>query len=333
MRPLDPLPSIKLKLGVAIVVAVGVGSTAGAVGVRWGLPALLGPVIATALALLLVQLLARGMTSPLREMVSATKAMARGDYQRRVTATSRDEVGELARAFNVMATELAEVDRLRTDLVANVSHELRTPIGALRAQLENIVDGVQPADERTLRTMLAQAERLGRLVSQLLDLSRLEAGTLPLHRETFRVRDVLDAAAAELRLHAPHVEFVVDVSPSDLSVDADPERLHQVVFNLLENAARFSPPGRPVRLEAQPEAAAVRVAVVDQGPGIPEGDRERIFERFHRGDPARAVDGGGAGLGLAITKWIVELHGGRIRAEDIEPAGCRMVVTIPRSAA
>src|SRR5437868_13954128 len=140
----------------------------------------------------MVRFLARGMTSPLREMSDAARAMAKGNYERRVSATSRDEVGELARAFNKMAAELAETDRLRRDLVANVSHELRTPITALQAVLENLVDGVGKADPETLRTMLAQVERLGRLVQQLLDLSRLESGTLPLDRDLFDVEPMLE---------------------------------------------------------------------------------------------------------------------------------------------
>src|SRR5215213_3194147 len=126
------------------------------------------------------------MTSPLREMAAAASAMARGDYGRRVRATSRDEVGELARAFNAMAAELSDADRMRRELVANVSHELRTPLGALQALLENLADGVEPPDPAALRTALAQTERLGRLVAQLLDLSRLESGTLPAERNIDR---------------------------------------------------------------------------------------------------------------------------------------------------
>src|SRR5207244_8531188 len=123
-----------------------------------------------------VRFLARGVTSPLREMAEAASEMAKGNYDIRVYSLKRDEVGELARAFNQMAAELAETDRVRRDLVANVSHELRTPITALQAVLENLVDGVEDPDPQTFRTMLAQVERLGRLVTQLLDLSRLESG-------------------------------------------------------------------------------------------------------------------------------------------------------------
>jgi len=188
MRPLDRLTSIKTKLGVVIVATV-VGTVAVlSLGRRAGLDLEWRVLLAAALGLAMVQFLARGMTSPLREMAAASSAMARGDYGRRVRATSRDEVGELARAFNAMAAELADVDRMRRDLVANVSHELRTPIGALQALLENLADGVEDPDPAALRTALAQTERLGRLVEQLLDLSRLESGKLPLEPVAFGVR-------------------------------------------------------------------------------------------------------------------------------------------------
>src|SRR4051795_10380416 len=194
MRPLDRLSSIKVKLGVVIVATV-----VGTVLVLWagrklGLPLLVRGSLGAALGLAMVQFLARGMTSPLREMAAAASAMAKGDYERRVRASSRDEVGELARAFNAMAAELAGVDRMRRDLVANVSHELRTPIGALQALLENLADGVEPPDPAALRTALAQTERLGRLVEQLLDLSRLEAGAVPLEARAFAVRPLLEQA-------------------------------------------------------------------------------------------------------------------------------------------
>src|SRR5688572_13777721 len=211
MRPLDRVGSIKLKLGLVIVAAVAVSALVSTVGLRLGIDVWLRPIIAAALSLLLVQVLSRGMTSPLREMAAAAEAMANGDHARPITASSRDEVGQLARAFNDMTAQLDEVDRQRRDLVANVSHELRTPIGALQAMLENLVDGVEPPDDEALRTMLRQVERLSRLVAQLLDLSRLEAGTIPLQRSNFPVAGLLADAAAESRVHSPAVPVVVDV--------------------------------------------------------------------------------------------------------------------------
>lgn len=331
MRPLDRLPSIKLKLGVAIVIAVGVSATVSYVGFELGLAIWARPLVAVVIALAMVQVLARGMTSPLREMADASHAMAKGDYERRVTATSADEVGDLARAFNSMAAQLAEVDRQRRDLIANVSHELRTPLSALRAQLENVVDGVGVADPATLETMLRQVDRLGRLVAQLLDLSRLEAGTTPLDREQILVGDVIEDAVAELRLATPSAKVDVSVSPPDLEVFADSERLHQVVLNLLENAVRHSPPEAPVGVSARRAGGSVCIEVSDEGEGIGDGDASRIFDRFYRADAARSSASGGAGLGLSIAQWIADLHGGDIRVEPSLPRGSRFVFTLPTS--
>ena len=165
------------------------------------------------LALAVTQVLARGMTSPLREMTAAAQAMARGDYSRRVRATSNDEVGELGRAFNRMAEDLGDADRQRRELVANVSHELRTPVSALRAVLENLVDGVTSPDDASLRAALAQTERLGDLVTQLLDLSRVEAGAVPLHLGTIELRGFFTTCTEEAGLAGRDVRYVWTSNP------------------------------------------------------------------------------------------------------------------------
>jgi signal transduction histidine kinase len=331
MRPLDFLGSIKLKLGVVIVFAVAITVVVIPLGGRVGLPAVVTGVIAGAIALAVVQLLAHGMTSPLREMVGAARAMARGDYGRQVTATSRDEVGELARAFNMMATELAEVDRLRRDLVANASHELRTPIGALRAKLENLVDGIELADRDVLSGLLEQTERLSDLVDQLLDLSRLESGTVPLEREPVSAARLLQRVANDWQPVAAErrVRLDVLVEPPELQLVCDERRLGQVLANLVANAVRHSPEQGEVVLRAGRQNGRVLCEVSDEGPGIPPEEAERVFERFYRSDRGRSHDEGGSGLGLAIARWIVELHGGTIRVEDSDPKGCRMVVELP----
>ncbi len=333
IRPLDGIRSIKLKLGVVIVAAVGVSALLVVLGARADLPLWLCGVAAVVVTLAMVQFLARGLTAPLRAMASAAGEMAEGRYDRRVHTSSRDEVGELAVAFNRMAAELAEVDRERRELIANVSHELRTPIGALQAVLENIVDGVAPADPQTLGTMLAQVERLGGLVSQLLDLSRLEARDTVLDAETFPVAPLLEAAMREAQIGAhrpgvPAVRLQLSVEPPGLRADGDRARIQQVVSNLIENAIRHSPEGGHVALGARVHASWVELEVSDEGPGIAAAEAERVFERFYRSDSAHSTDGS-TGLGLAIAHSIVELHGGTIRAESREPQGCRMVVALP----
>ena len=279
------------------------------------------------LALAVTQVLARGMTSPLREMTAAAQAMARGDYSRRVRATSNDEVGELGRAFNRMAEDLGDADRQRRELVANVSHELRTPVSALRAVLENLVDGVTSPDDASLRAALAQTERLGDLVTQLLDLSRVEAGAVPLHMGTIGLQRFFTTCTEEAELAGRDVQYVVDVQPPDLTVVADQDRLHQVLANLLDNAARHSPPGGRVTARARSTSGTVQLDVIDEGPGIDPRDRGRVFDRFHRGG-ASGLDGG-TGLGLAIARWVVDLHEGTIRVAE-SATGCDIRVTLPQ---
>ena len=180
----------------AVLVSAGVV----VVAAKADLPLWLAGIGAVAVSLLMVQFLARGLTGPLRELADATHDMSAGRYDRRVYTASMDEVGELAEAFNRMAAELAAVDTERRELIANVSHELRTPISAMQAVMENIVDGVEPADPATMRTMLAQVERLGRLVTQLLDLSRLDARDTDLETKPFAVAPLLEAAVKEAQI-------------------------------------------------------------------------------------------------------------------------------------
>ena len=330
-NPLRHLTSIKVKFSVVIVAAVAVTLLVNEIGLLLNFRAMFRAGVAAIIALGMVQLMSRGMTSPLRSMERAATAMAAGDLSERVKVSGSDEVGRLAAAFNHMAEELTEVDRQRRELVANVSHELRTPISALRATLENLVDGVVAPDPALIRTMLAQIERLQRLVAQLLDLSRLESGRTPLHLLRFPASDLLETVADESALHSPDVSFVVDVDPSDLAIDGDPERLHQVLANLTDNAARFTPDGGSVTLTARRLGQLVVFEVVDDGPGITPEARARVFERFYRTDESRSTDEGGSGLGLAIARWIVELHGGQIRAEGGDSRGTRMVVELPAS--
>jgi len=332
-RPLDVLPSIKLKLSAIIIGAIAIAALVSTIGFRLDWPVWIRPVISGAIGVAIMWFFASGIVSPLQEMAAAATRMARGDYKATVTETSADEVGDLARAFNAMALQLEEVDRDRRDLIAMVSHELRTPITALQANLENIVDGVTEADDTVLATMLTQTERLGRLVSQLLDLSRLESGATPLSLESVDVASLGREASREIALHRPDQLIEIVVDPPDLTVMADRERLHQVLANLLDNATRFSPPGEAVTLRGSQRGSDVRIEVIDLGPGIPEGDAVRIFERYQRGSHVRSTESGGTGLGLAIAQWVVELHAGSITAQPGEPHGCRIELDLPANGA
>ena len=296
---------------------------------------LLAGAVAAFIALFLARILARGMTQPLRDMASAARRMARGDYGTTVAVRSRDEVGQLAEAFNRMAGEMEGVERLRRDLVANVSHELKTPISALRARLENLLDGVEEPNPALLAVMLQQSDRLARLVDQLLDLSRMESGDLPLTIEPVPLAPLVDRVVSEVSVARPERARTLDVHNDVASdfppVEADPERVHQVLFNLLDNAFRFTPDGGTVWVRAVRKDGSCEVSVEDTGPGIPQEHLPLVFERFYRVDQSRSRDDGGTGIGLAIARSVVEAHGGKIWAESAEGKGATFRFVLPIS--
>ncbi|MFC7219887.1 sensor histidine kinase [Streptomyces polyrhachis] len=345
LRPVDPMRSVKAALSALVIGSVIIATGLVYVAIVSSTQLRIITVFSLVASLLLTQFVAQRLTAPLSEMTEVTRSMAHGDYSRRMTAGRLDEFGELARSFNRMAADLEAVDRHRKELVANVSHELRTPITALRAVLENVVDGVSTADPDTMRTALRQTERLGRLVEQLLDLSRLDSGAVPLRARSFEVWPYLSGVLREAGMAAAgssrstpasrgDVSLHLDVQPPGLTAHADTERLHQVVANLVDNAVKHSPPHGRVTVSARRGATPTSLAleVLDEGPGIPEEQRHRVFERFTRGSTEATRPGalrdGGTGLGLAIARWAVDLHGGLIGVAE-SPRGCRIQVSLP----
>ncbi|UFU07633.1 HAMP domain-containing sensor histidine kinase [Ruania halotolerans] len=338
-RPLDPVRSIKMKLIVIIGATVALFTLVTWIGDRFDFGVLRTFPVALVCSLVLTQILARGMTRPLREMTAAAGAMARGDYSQQVHTDSQDEVGQLAAAFNSMAQDLDTLDTQRREMVANVSHELRTPVAALRAQLENLADGVVDPDPKELEAALTQVERLSRLISYLLDLSRLEAGAADLDLADVAVgpflRDVVTQARHAADETGRDLNWEVSTTPEGLHLRADEERLRQVISNLLQNASRHSPRGGTIWLtgRAEPSRSTVVIEVLDEGPGIPVADRQKVFERFERGNAPGQRGGqstGGTGLGLAIARWAVTLHGGTIAVADPpHGSGAMIRVTLP----
>jgi signal transduction histidine kinase len=342
LRPIDPYRSVKAALGALVILSVVITTLLALFAMHSATELRVITIISIIASLLITQFVAQSLTAPLDEMTDAARAMADGDYSRRVRGGRRDEFGELAETFNRMAADLEAVDQHRKELVANVSHELRTPIAGLRAVLENVVDGVSTGDPETMRTALQQTERLGRLVDHLLDLSRLDNGVVPLHARKFEVWPYLAGVLKEANMskgqgHArTDVHLHLDVTPPELTAYADAERLHQVVVNLIDNAVKHSPPHGRVTVRARPGEGegeeSLEMEVLDEGPGIPESERHRVFERFGRTQSADQSGGGqgdgGTGLGLAIARWAVDLHGGRIRVAE-SPRGCRIQLTLP----
>jgi two-component system phosphate regulon sensor histidine kinase PhoR len=231
-------------------------------------------------------------------------------------------------------TDLRRADQIRRDFVANVSHELRTPLTAIRGYVEALSEGDASADEsrRFLEIIGRHTQRMERLVKDLLRLARLDAGQETLDLVACDMRGLADAVVADLAPEAEargqHLEIAV--APGAETVRADPAKLHDALRNLVANAITYSPERAAIRIDAAPDGNQVAVAVSDEGPGIPDADLSRVFERFYRVDKSRARDPGGTGLGLAIVKHLVELHGGSVRAENRREGGARFVLTVPR---
>ncbi|MGV1004951.1 MAG: DUF4153 domain-containing protein [Candidatus Nanopelagicales bacterium] len=314
-RPLAPVRSLKAKLGVLVVGAAAV--TGGAVwfGISHGWSPVITLLVALVLALALTQFLAHGMIAPIRQLTAAARQMASGQPGLTVEPSGPDEVGELVIAFNQMSSELAAVERNRRDLLINIGHELRTPVAALSAQLENLVDGVTPADRANLASALSTSQRVGAVGEDLLGLARAADPRLVV--EQVAMPQLLESVAAEVTAAVGWPAGRIRVAaPPELTITADPNRLRQAVANVVDNAVRHGPDG-PVDITvyaASPDRLLL-LDVRDSGPGIPLADRERVFDRFARGDGDARITAG-TGLGLAIARWAVELHGGSIRVLD-----------------
>jgi signal transduction histidine kinase len=242
-------------------------------------------------------------------------------------------VGQLARAFNHMASEVKRVREMQRQFVANVSHDLRSPLTSIIGFSQALTDDatITPQQRRAAEIINHEAERLYRLTRDLLDLSRLEAGRLPLSRRPLDLNDVLRDVAT--RYHAQPdgrgTRFVEELCGDPLPVLGDPDRLAQVVGNLLDNALKFCTPGGEVRLRSARQGGIGVVEVYNSGAGIPPGELPRVFDRFYRGDHSRAQQTGGSGIGLAIVRELVHAHGGEVTPSSEVGVGTTMTVRLP----
>lgn len=290
--------------------------------------------IITALALLLSALLslwlARTLLAPVKRVAHATHRLAAGHYETRVKAGQTDEIGQLGRDFNHLADTLERNEQMRRTMMADISHELRTPLSILRGELEALEDGVRPLTAESLRSLTGEVALLTQLVADLYDLSLSDAGALAYRKIEVDLVAVLHdvLGAFSTRLAAVQIEVVLPAYPVILL--ADEARLAQLFNNLLENSLRYTAaPGR-LRL-ALTVADPLVILLEDSAPGVGASDRARLFERFYRTQASRSRRTGGAGLGLAICRNIVEAHDGSIRAADSGLGGLRIVVVLPRN--
>jgi signal transduction histidine kinase len=293
----------------------------------------LAAVAAGGVAILLTVLLSRRILTPVEALTAAARRMERGELSQRVDVRSRDEIGELAHAFNSMADGLARLEQLRRNMVSDVAHELRSPLAAVQGYLEGVRDGVIEPTPTVFDAIHRETMRLSRLVSDLQELAAAEAGTLTLMRRPVAVPQIIEQAvkAFNLQMSAKGVLHHTDVAPDLPMVDADADRVEQILRNLMMNALTYTPSGGTVTVGARAVGTAVEISVEDTGVGIAAEDLPFVFERFYRADKSRTRSTGGSGLGLTIVKQLVEAHGGRVGATSVLGGGTRVAFTLPVS--
>ncbi len=296
---------------------------------------LVSAAIATVTAVLISSFVTRRIVSPVQQMKEASRRIADGRYDERVQVIGEDELADLAQSFNQMAHTLAQTEERRRQLIGDVAHELRTPLSSIKSVMEGLQDGVLPAEPATFLDVQHEVSRLQRLVHDLEELSRAEAGQIPLEREAVNPAAFIQAASERLRWQfedkgvALRLELV-DALPS---VQVDAARMTQVMLNLLGNALQYTPSGGQVAVSAWTNANKVIITVQDTGIGISAEHLRHIFERFYRVDKSRSRAGGGSGIGLTISKHLVEMHGGRLIAASPGPnQGSSFTVTLPIAA-
>ena len=265
----------------------------------------------------LAVVMGRMLARPLDEVGAAARRIADGDYAARVPRDGPEELASLADSFNQMAASLERQEQVRRDFIANAAHELRTPLTNLQGYLEALRDGVITADRATYESLHEEADRLVRLSRSLDALAEGDAGAAP---PVLVDVDLAAALAGAIELASPSMEragltLEVDI-PAGLTARVDPDRLAQVLANLLSNAVRYTPRGGTVQVRAERRPGDILVSVANTGDGIPPDELERVFERFYRVEKSRDRARGGAGIGLAIVKQLVEQSGGRVGAES-----------------
>jgi signal transduction histidine kinase len=292
---------------------------------------LVGALIAGLAAVAVTLALSSRILRPVERLTAAAQRMEKGDLGVRVPVTSDDEIGQLAHAFNSMAGSLAQQEQLRRNMVTDVAHELRTPLTNLRGYLEAARDGLLVPDSALVDNLYEETMLLSRLVADLQELAQAEAGQLTLLRQPASLAGMVEQAVAILRpqANAKGLALIVDL-PADLPpVDVDPERVGQVLRNLLNNAAAHTSRGGEVTVAAQANIGEVSVSVHDTGTGIAPEHLPYVFDRFYRADQSRARQTGGAGLGLAITKQLMIAHGGSISVASAPGQGTTFTFALP----
>ncbi|AEF94289.1 integral membrane sensor signal transduction histidine kinase [Desulfotomaculum nigrificans CO-1-SRB] len=286
-------------------------------------------------------LLSRSISRPLLKMNKVARAMAQGDYTNRIDMTRHDEIGMLAQSLNTLSKELndkinllRQIDETRRDFVASVSHELRTPLTIIQGYTEALLDEVVETPEKKeeyLHSILEETLRLRRLVNDLLDLRQIETGQVKLNKQAVDLADLFSAVLQKMEglFREKQVDLKLALPEKPVVAEVDPDRIGQVLINLVDNALRATPGGGRILVKLMVSDNEITVKVTDSGPGIPKEEQKLIWHKFYKIDKSRSRSGGGTGLGLAIVKQLVEIHGGRITLDSQPGQGTTFSFTLP----
>ena len=275
------------------------------------------------------------VTKPLGEFINVAKAVSKGDFSRRVTVKGSHEMEQMGQAFNFMCDELTELDEKRKNFVSDVSHELKTPMAGIKLLCDSLIAAENP-DMDTIREFLndmsEEIDRLTRLINKLLTLTKLDSGT-NLNLSKVEINALAMGVLHSLQKLADEKDIALlpDLKDEPIMINADYDKIYECVYNLVVNAIKYTPEGGHVAVRVNLEGSDCIIEVEDDGPGIPDSEKPKVFERFYRLDDSRARDTGGTGLGLAITKEAVLLHKASIEVLDAEPTGSFFRITVPSS--
>ncbi len=293
-------------------------------------------IFATFISFAAASIMSYRMVLPLREMSAAAANFGKGDFSRRVRVVRNDEVGELAVAFNNMASSLSAGESMRRSFVANVSHELKTPMTTIAGFIDGILDGTIPPEKQKqyLSIVSSEIKRLSRMVRSMLDLSRIDSGELKLHRIRFDLRETVfnTIIPFEQLIEDKNIRIAGLDEMESVFVDGDPDLLHQVIYNLVENAVKFVDENGRIAVNLQENEKRVLVEISNTGPGIAPDDLPLIFDRFYKTDKSRSMDKNGMGLGLFLVKTIIQLHGGDISVHSVQNQDTTFSFWLPKPA-
>lgn len=286
------------------------------------------------IAMIALMLMSNSLLKPIREIIKTSKSYAQGNFNARVNVTANNEFGELARYMEEMADELSRSNEYRKSFISNISHDFRSPLTSIKGYIEAMLDGTIPLErhEKYLGIVLNEAQRLTKLTQGLLELNNFDSFDLQLDKSNFDIRDIITPTINTFEKRCKDRGIFLDsiFLTDNTIVYADRTKIQQVIYNLVDNAIKFTPEGRQIRVQVTEKDNKIFISVKDEGVGIPKDAQKKVFERFYKTDPSRGKDKTGTGLGLAITKEIIKAHGEQITLTSEEGKGSEFIFSLPK---